>query len=128
MKKIILFTGLFCFASIASNLCAQSINNKDWKAYFSEPFNDTLTLHIRTDSSFVTTSTGNILVRTKCQITGDTFTLSDYGTGEYVCPDMIGKYKFSVKGNTFTATLIEDACEGRAQALNGVMWTESPKK
>jgi hypothetical protein len=128
MKKIILFTSFFCLASVASHLSAQSINNKNWKAFFGEPFNDTLTLHIHSDSSFVTKSNGEILVRSNCMIKSDTLTLSDYGSGEYVCTDMIGKYKITVKGNTFIATLIDDPCEGRAHALDGIKWTESSKK
>jgi len=125
MKKIILLPALL-FLMIAQ-LHAQSINNKNWKAFFGEPFNDTLTLHLHGDSSFVTTSTGEVLVQTKCVITGDTLTLSDYSTGEYSCPGITGTYKFNLKGENFTATLIEDACEGRARALDGVKWTKASK-
>ena len=127
MKKIILTAGLFFLTSAVFHLQAQSINNKNWKAFFAEPFNDTLTLHIQSDSSFVSLSNGEVLVRTVCKITDDIVTLTDYSTGQYSCPDVTGKYKINLNGDSFTLTLIEDACEGRAQALNGVKWVKASK-
>jgi len=127
MKKIILITGLFFLASPVFLLQAQSINNKNWKAFFAEPFNDTLTLHIQSDSSFVTLSNGEVLVRTACKITGDIVTLTDYSTGEYSCPDVTGKYKLNLNGDSFILTLVEDPCEGRSQALSGVKWIKASK-
>jgi len=126
MKKIILITGLCFLTSTLFHLQAQSINNKNWKAFFAEPFNDTLTLHIQSDSSFVTLSNGDVLVRTACKITGDIVTLTDYSTGEYSCPGVTGKYKINLTGDTFTLTLIEDSCAERGQALNGVKWLKAP--
>jgi hypothetical protein len=127
VKKIILAAGLFLLASAVFHLQAQSINNKNWKAYIAEPFNDTLTLHIQTDSSFVTLSNGEVLVRSACKITGDIITIADYSTGQYSCPDMTGKYKINLSGDSFTLTLIEDPCEGRGQALNGLKWIKASK-
>jgi hypothetical protein len=46
MKKMILLAGAFCFTAIASQAYAQSINNRNWKAYFADPINDSLTLHV----------------------------------------------------------------------------------
>src|SRR5215813_8132366 len=99
MKKIILVAGLVCFA-LLSRINAQSINNRDWKAYIADPINDTLTLHIHSDSSFVANSHGDVMIRTNCMIAGDTLTLSDYGGGEHDCPDP-GKYKIALKDKTF---------------------------
>ena len=129
MKKIILSVGLFLLASAAFHLHAQSIDNKNWKGYLAEPFNDTLTFHIKSDSSFVTTSAGEVLVQTKVKITGDILTLADYSTTQYSCPDATGKYKINLSkdGNSLTLTLIEDPCEGRAQALNGLKWIRASK-
>jgi hypothetical protein len=129
MKKIILSVGVFLLAAATFQLQAQSISNKNWKAYLAEPFNDTLTLHIQSDSSFVTTSTGEVLVQSSCKITGDIFTLTDYSTTQYSCPDATGKYKIELSkdGNSLTFTLIEDACDGRAQALSGLKWVKASK-
>jgi hypothetical protein len=125
MKKMLLIAGLFCLA-LTSHLHAQSINNRNWKAYIADPINDTLVLHIHSDSSFVTNSRGEVMIRTNCTIVGDTLTLSDYGGGEHDCPDP-GSYKISLKDKNFTLSPINDPCEGRAQALNGLKWTEVAK-
>jgi len=127
MKKIIFLIGLFFLTSATFHLQAQSINNKNWKAFFAEPFNDTLTLHIKSDSSFVTLSNGEVLVQSACKITGDMITITDYSTGQYSCPDATGKYKINLNGDSLILTLIEDSCEGRAQALNGVKWIKASK-
>jgi hypothetical protein len=127
MKKLILLAGVLCVISVTSQLHAQSINNRNWKAFFADPLNDTLTLHIHSDSSFVTTSSGQVMLHTNCMILADTLTLLDYPTSEHACPDSKGKYKITVNGNSFTMTLIDDPCEGRAQILNGRQWFEAPK-
>ena len=127
MKKFILSAGLFLLAAVVCHLQAQSINNKNWKAYLAEPLNDTLTFHIQSDSSFVTLSSGEVVVQTKCKITGDTLTLTDYSTGQYSCPEATGKYKINLSGDSFTLTLIEDACEGRARSLDGLKWIKASK-
>ena len=125
MKKLIVLACSLFLASSLSHLNAQSINNRNWKAFFNEPFNDTLVFHVHSDSSFVTNNKGGQLLRTSCTIIGDTLILSDYGTGEHSCPDMKGKYKIQTNGNSFRLALIEDPCDGRARALDGVKWTEA---
>ena len=127
MKKLFLVAGVVCSILITSTVSAQSINKRDWKAFFADPINDTLTLHVRADSSFVTTSKGDVMLRTNCMITGDTLTLLDYNDSEHACPDAKGKYKINLTGKSFTLSLIDDPCEGRAQVLNGVKWTEAGK-
>ena len=111
----------------AALLHAQSINNTNWKAFFGDEINDTLTIHIQGDSSFVTKSSGEVIVRSSYRIEGNTFTISDYGTGEYTCPDAKGKYKINLTGDSLVFTLIDDACEGRANSLNGLKWVKAPK-
>ena len=127
MKKMILLAGTFCFAAMASQAYAQSINNRNWKAYFADPINDSLTLHVHSDSSFVTDSKGEVMLRTNCTLSADTLILADYSEGDHSCPDAKGKYKINLSGKTFTLSLIDDACEGRARALDGVKWTEVGK-
>src|ERR1051326_2950668 len=95
MKKIILFVGLFCFV-LGSHLHAQSINNRNWKAYIGDPINDTANFHIHSDSSFITNSKGEIVVHNHCKITGDTLTVEDYGSEEQGCRDIKGKYKINL--------------------------------
>jgi hypothetical protein len=128
MKRIILFICFFCFTSALFHLQAQSIHNTSWKAFFGDPFQDTLTVHFQTDSSFVTNSKGEILVRSTITVAGDIVTISDYGTEQYNCPDGKGSYKFSRSGDTLVFTLINDPCDGRARTLNGLKWLIAPTK
>jgi hypothetical protein len=126
MKKVILFAGLICFCSV---LCqAQSIDNRNWKAYLEAPINDTVTFHIHSDSSFVTNSNGEVVIRLNCTITSDTLTIVNQDGAETGCPDQKGKYKIDLKESSFKLNRIEDACDGRAQAISGVIWSESVKK
>ena len=127
MKKMILLACVFCLAAIVSNVCGQSINNRNWKAFFPAEINDTLTLHVHSDSSFVTNSKGEVMLRTNCIIKADTLTLSDYGESEHTCPNALGKYKINLNGKSLTLSLIDDSCDGRAHALDGVKWTEAGK-
>ena|SRR5688572_1348546 len=127
MKKVTLFVSLFLFASAMSVINAQSIGNRSWKTYISQPINDTVTLHLYSGSSHLMNSQGEIKVRSHCKINGDTMTILDYGTEQMGCPDMKGVYKINLSGNSFTLTLIEDPCEGRAGALINRKWTEASK-
>src|SRR5437868_3001656 len=124
MKKVIFFTCFLCLTATGL-LHAQSLDNTNWKAFFASPVNDTLTIYIKGDSSFVTNSGGEVMVHSSFKIAGDTLTLSDYGTGEYVCPDATGKYTINLKDDSLIFTLIEDPCDGRANSLNGIMWIKS---
>lgn len=121
MKKIILLTGIALFAS-AFCLHAQSIDNKNWKAYLEAPINDTVVFHIQSDSSFVTNSNGDVVIRMRCFIAGDTLTMVNLDAEQHGCADQKGKYKVNYKDDSFMLTLIDDACEGRAQALQGRKW------
>src|SRR5436190_612235 len=112
MQKIILFATLIFLASAVSKINAQSIENRNWKSYISDPVNDTATFHIFPDSSYVTNSKGEVKVRFHCHITNNTLTLVDYGSEETGCPDMRGIYKIDLNGNILTLTLIDDSCEG----------------
>src|SRR5689334_14759544 len=118
MKKLILLTGLVFFFSVLS-LNAQSIDNKSWKTFLDAPINDTVTFHIQSDSSFVTNSNGDVVIRIRCTIAGNTLTIVNQDAEQHGCPDQKGKYKIDLKEDSFTLTLIEDACEERAHALQG---------
>ena len=122
MKKILLFIGIVLLASTLSHLQAQSIDNRNWKAHLDAPINDTLTFHIQSDSSFVTNSNGEVVIRIRCMIAADTLTIVNQDAEEHGCPDQKGKYKIDLKDDSLVLTLIDDACEGRAHALQGVKW------
>jgi len=122
MKKTILITAVALFTSLLSHLNAQSINNKDWRAYLDAPISDTVTFHIHSDSSFVTNSNGEVVIRIRCTVSGDTLTIVNQDAEQHGCPDQMGKYKIETTNDSFTLTQIEDECEGRSRALQGVKW------
>jgi hypothetical protein len=127
MQRIILLGALFCLASTTCKLEAQSISNKRWKSYISAPINDTAFLNIYADSSFITSGSGQVMVRFHSKITGDTLNFVDYGTEEQGCPGIKGIYKINATADGFTLTLIGDECDGRSQALTGRKWVEAKK-
>ncbi len=127
MKKIILFACFFCLLSAAFQLHAQSIQNTSWKAFFGDSIQDTLTVHFQTDSSFVTNSKEEVLIRSTITVVGDVFTISDYGDEPYNCRDGKGSYKFNRNGDNLVFTLINDPCEDRAQTLPGLQWIKASK-
>lgn len=127
MQKIILLGSFFCLALALCKLHAQSISNKSWKTYIGAPINDTAFFNINKDSSFITNSKGEVMVRFHSEIAGDTLSFVDYGTEEQGCPDIKGVYKINFAGHSFTLTLINDSCDGRSQALVDRKWMEAKK-
>ncbi|HEY6899113.1 MAG TPA: hypothetical protein VI233_00660, partial [Puia sp.] len=60
MRNLIILAFALCFSAFANQSQAQSLKNTAWKFYV-EPLHDTLTMHIGNDSSFCTTSTGDVV-------------------------------------------------------------------
>ncbi|SRR5258708_7746400 len=125
MKHLLLSLMLVVMTATLSQVRAQSLVNTNWKTFIGGEVNDTLMLHIKTDSSFVTNSMGTVVVRSVCKIWSDTLTLLDVD-GEYACPNMTGKYKIAQSGGMLIFTLVEDACDGRAGALPATKWRKAP--
>jgi hypothetical protein len=100
---------------------AQSIANTAWKAYF-DGVNDTLTLHVGKDSSYVTNSGGDVVVRSTVKVSGDTLAITDV-EGQYACVGVTGTYKYSINAtDNLVMALVSDGCDGRARNLNGLPW------
>jgi hypothetical protein len=125
MKKMILPVLVVLMAG-AFRGNAQSLHNTAWKMYVSS-LNDTLTLHIGNDSSYVTTGTGDVVVRSTCRISKDTVTLQDFD-GQYICPNQPGVYTFIIKDEKLVLKLVSDDCEGRNAAINGIAWARVKPK
>ena len=119
MRKLTLLTVVILMAT-AAGAKAQSLQNTSWKTYF-DSLHDTLTLHIGKDSSVVTTSGGEVVVRSLFKTQKDTLTMSDY-EGMYACPGDAGVYKVDQNGGTLNFTLLNDPCAGRSNSLPGTKW------
>jgi hypothetical protein len=126
MKKVLLLTAVLIATLVSTRTYAQSqtpsLKNSNWKLFVPD-LNDTITLHIKTDSSFVTNGAGEAVVRSVCKVSADTLCFTDYD-GQYACPNATGKYKISLNDDAtaLTLTLIEDPCDGRANAINKIKW------
>ena len=120
MRKLISLA-FFIFIAGAFRGNAQSLHNTAWKAFFTGP-NDTLTLHIGIDSSFVTMSNGDIAARSTIRVSKDTLSLTDFD-GQFMCPNSTGVYQFTVSTDKLVMKLISDPCDGRSTAINGVEWS-----
>jgi hypothetical protein len=129
MKKTLLLTAILIGGLLSIRSYAQSqtpsLTNTNWKLFIPD-LNDSITLHIKTDSSFVTNGTGEAVVRSVCKISADTLCFTDYD-GQYACPNATGKYKITLNddASALTLTLIEDPCDGRANAINKIKWTKA---
>ncbi|HEX9513892.1 MAG TPA: hypothetical protein VF939_25550 [Puia sp.] len=119
MRKLALIIIVILMAT-ATGLKAQSLQNTSWKVYI-DALHDTITLHIGKDSSFVTDSGGDVVVRSVCKVKKDTLSLRDY-EGKYFCPDGEGVYKVAVTADALSFTLVNDPCEGRNSSISGTKW------
>ena len=115
---------MFLLAAGFCRLQAQSIENSAWKFYV-DALHDTLTLHIGKDSSFVTTSVGDVVVRSAFRTAKDTLKMKDV-TGEYACPDGEGVYRFTIQDDWLSFFLVSDPCTGRSEAISGTKWKKTP--
>lgn len=112
---------LLLLASLSVRSQAQSLVNTNWKTYVGDPVSDSITLHIKVDSSVVTMTNGMVVVRSHYKLSGDTLSFEDY-EGQYMCPNMVGEYKFSRTESILSLMLVNDPCDGRAQAMAGTKW------
>jgi hypothetical protein len=115
-----IFAPLFIvlFFAGASRVQAQSLANTAWKFYV-EPLHDTLTMHIGVDTSFSTSSSGEMIVRSLWKQVKDTVRINDLD-GMYPCTTGEGVYRVNVDGDYLNFILVTDPCDQRAGALNGI--------
>jgi hypothetical protein len=131
MRKLVaLFFFVFLVAGAgrlqAQSMKVQSLKGTNWKFYV-EALHDTLTMHIMGDSSYTTSTAGEMIVRGSCKLSNDTLRLRDTG-GEYFCPDGEGVYRISIDGDYMSFFLVTDPCNGRGEALNGNKFRKSESK
>jgi len=90
-----------------------------------DDLHDTITLHIKTDSSWVTNSQGAVVVQGSFRQAKDTIFMKDV-SGQYFCPDGEGVYTVVVKELFMTFFLVTDPCGGRSNTINGTKWAKVP--
>jgi hypothetical protein len=97
------------------------------RVFYVESLHDTLTMHVGTDSSYTTSSSGELIVKSVSNLQNDTLRMRDVG-GEYYCPDGEGVYRITVEGDYLTFFLITDPCNNRSEALNGTKFRQTESK
>jgi hypothetical protein len=123
MPKLTTFLLAFFLCIGAGRLQAQNMQNTAWKFYV-DALNDTLTMHIGADTSRVTSSSGELIVRSIYQFNKDTIKMKDID-GQYPCPDGVGVYQFKIDGDIMTFTLVNDPCDNRSNSLRGVKFKKA---
>jgi len=81
--------------------------------YESGPF----TIAFKDGGAFEVTHSGGGGVKGTYKLSGDQAELTDL-EGDFACPDAVGKYTWKVENERLVMSLIDDKCDGRAQALS----------
>jgi len=118
MRPIAIAILVLFFSAGVNRLQAQSLANTAWKFYV-EPLHDTLTMHIVADTSFSTSSSGEMIVRSLWKQVKDTVKINDLD-GMYPCTAGEGVYRVNIEGDYLSFFMVTDPCNQRADALNGV--------
>jgi len=108
MKTRALLAVLACFICFA----AYARDKFPTGAFAAGPF----TLTFNGDGSYTVAAEDKVVVKGTYTATDDEILLKDT-EGEYACVNQPGKYKWKYDGKAITFSKVEDACEGRAQAL-----------
>jgi len=119
------FFVVLVFVFGVSRLSAQSLTNTAWKFYV-EPLHDTLTMHIGADTSFSTSSSGEMIVRSLWKQVKDTVRINDVD-GTYPCAAGEGVYRVAIDGDYLIFTMVVDPCNQRADAINGIKFKRAGK-
>jgi hypothetical protein len=116
MRHLTAVLFVFVLSAGTNTLRAQSsLKNTAWKFYV-DALHDTLVMHFAVDTSTVSSSTGDLVVRSTYKTVGDTVKIKDVD-GQYPCMDGEGVYKYVVDGDTLTFVLATDPCSNRSGAL-----------
>ena len=126
MRQLAAVLCIFFLSTGANELRAQSLHHTNWKFYV-ESLHDTLTMHIGADTSFSTSSSGEIIVRSLFTIVSDTIKIRDID-GEYPCMDGEGVYKYVVSGDYLSFLLVADPCSNRSEALKDTRFRKTESK
>lgn len=127
-------TCLLC-GSLLLAACASTGTSDDASAFPVGKYRNGDTVAIfNADGTFVgTTTEGEDWVKGTYAATGKEFTMQDTWEGEALVKQMgksymgiEGRYTWALEADVLTATVVEDACEGRVKGTSGVPWTRMP--
>jgi hypothetical protein len=114
--KTIIFIIIISFAFLPAHA---QLSNSKWKVTLSVPDPTDIVFDFRADTVDAVSAESNETIETMLYTVKDTVLTLQKITGGSECDnDVIGKYKFEMKDDGMYLTLIEDACEDRANVLN----------
>ncbi|RPJ52883.1 MAG: hypothetical protein EHM23_32065 [Acidobacteria bacterium] len=91
-------------------------------SYESGPF----TITFKAGDNFEVTHSNGGGVTGTYKISGDQAEFTDLA-GDYACPGAVGKYTWKVESEKLVFTLVDDKCDGRAEALSQPLAKKSGK-
>lgn len=114
-------------ACLLLGACASGGSTSDVSPLVGKFQNGPNTATFHPDGTFVgTTPDGKEWVRGTYTVDGDTMTMVDTWEDKQVlterCEGIPGRYSWKIENDTLTSKVIEDACEGRAEAVSATAW------
>jgi hypothetical protein len=118
MKKIFLIA-LISFVGAAAN--AQLANVK-WKGTLQLDQQTDVFLNFKTDTlEAITVEDGQVIESMKFSVQDSVLSISKL-FGQSECSDTESKYKFEIKEDELTLTVVSDDCPDRSSVLDGSKW------
>jgi uncharacterized protein YrrD len=118
MKKII-FVAIIMLAGFAAN--AQLANVK-WKGTVQLDAQVDIFLNFKTDTlEAITVEDGQLIETMKFSVQNNILSIWKI-SGKSECSDTESKYKFEIKEDELTLTLVSDNCTDRSNVLDGSKW------
>ncbi len=119
MKKIML---ILLVAAAGTGAKAQFSGTK-WKTTLQLDSPIDVIFDFRKDTVDAITADNNMLLETSLYTVKDSVLTLQKINGQSDCDgNIIGKYKFEIKGDAMQVTLIEDDCYNRSAVLNNITW------
>jgi len=121
MKKLTILL-LICFAAISANA---QLANTSWKAKVTIDDTVTVVFDFGKDVLRVYRFANNVpLENMSYTATDSTFTIKKID-GQSDCDnDVVGKYKYRIKGNTLSIKIISDPCDDRSHVIENTNWSK----
>ena len=118
MKKIV-FLAAIIFAGVSANA---QLTNVKWKGVLQLDSPVDVIMDFRTDTLEAVTAEDGQILETMHFNVADTVLSIKKLSGQSECGESEAKYKFEIKDNELTLTLISDDCYNRSSVLDGTKW------
>jgi hypothetical protein len=119
--KSFFLTGLVLVLLLTLTIGARAEDFK--KGTYTAPGEGNWTIKFAEENKILVLRDGEVAAEGQYKINGGEMVITDE-SGPMSCgEDRPGKYRWHLEGKKLSFTVIEDPCEGRAQALTSLAWT-----